>query len=171
MGPQVRHFVMEITIARPICAALVFSVLASLASASEGAKMTIDLSPLGQKGQHITFTQANEVKLLPKAVLDEFPSGIVDSKADFQVTDVVVGKLLPTRRFIVAGISEKYCLVHYERGGIAHSWLIALFILSKDKAKLVWVSMVPGGGKLSFSKLKAAVESGDLRDQPGHTYW
>lgn len=133
--------------------------------------MIIDLSPLGQPGQRIEFTEASEVKLLPKAVLGEFQGGIVDPKADFQVTDVVVGKILPARRLIVGGIAQKYCLVHYERGGLAHTWVFALFKLSKGKARLEWVSVMPARVNLGLRELKTVVESGDLRDQPGHTYW
>jgi len=170
-GLIIRHSVMVIKMAQTIGAALILCALAPLSSASGGAKLTIDLSKLGQPNQSIAFTEVNELKLLPKPVLDEFQGGLVDPKEDFQVTDVAVGKLLPSRRLIVAGISEKYCLVHYERGGIAHTWLVALFVLSKDKAKLAWVSMIPSGRKLSFHELKVEVESGNLRNQPGHPYW
>jgi hypothetical protein len=159
-------------IGRAFHAAAVVCALASQTGQPGGAgRMTIDLSQIGQSGQSITFTEAKQVKQLPQSVMDQFPSGIVDPKEDFQVTDVVVGKLRPTRRLVVAGISEKYCLLYYERGGIAHVWLIALFVLSKNKAKLAWVSMAPARGILGLSDLKTTVESGDLKDQPGHNYW
>jgi len=96
---------------------------------------------------------------------------MVDPNQEFQVTDVVVGKVQPFRRLIVAGVSEPYCLVHYERGGRAHSWLIALFKLSNDQAKLVWVSILRPGRNLDFGELMNTVESGGLPDDTGHLYW
>jgi hypothetical protein len=149
----------------------VICALALLSAQPRETKITIDLSALGRAGEHITFTEVNEVKSLPSDVLDKFSDGMANPKADFQETDVVMGKQLPTRRLIVAGVSEKYCLVHYERGGRGHSWLIALFTLSKEKMGLVWVSTLSSKTRLSLRELKSVVESGHLHDQPGHTYW
>ena len=50
---------------------------------------------------------------------------IAEPGAQFQVTDVVVDPKLPTRRLVAAGCSTDHCLVYYERGGIAHTWLVA----------------------------------------------
>src|SRR5688500_4400717 len=48
---------------------------------------------------------------------------IAEPGAEFQRTDVVVNPNLPTRRMVAAGCStDHYCLVYYERGGVAHTW-------------------------------------------------
>jgi hypothetical protein len=52
---------------------------------------------------------------------------IADPGADFQVSEVVRSPALPTRRLVAAGCSIDHCLVYYERGGIAHTWHVALF--------------------------------------------
>src|SRR5512145_525502 len=52
---------------------------------------------------------------------------IADPDADFQATGVVRNPPLPTRRLVKAGCSTDHCLVHYERGGTAHTWHVALF--------------------------------------------
>ena len=125
-------------------------------------KVDIDLGALGQRGEHAMFTEVNSVKLLPQAVTNEFGGGIVDPGKAFQVTDVGSDKG-PSRRLVVAGVAEEYCLVHYEQGGIVHLWMVALFKLSNGKAKRVWVSRVEPGRNLNLLELKAVVESGKLR--------
>lgn len=52
---------------------------------------------------------------------------IADPGAEFQGTDVVVNPTLPIRRLVTAGCSTDHCLVHYERGGSAHTYHVALF--------------------------------------------
>ncbi len=52
---------------------------------------------------------------------------IADPGAGFQVTDVAVTPRLPIRRLVAAGCSTDHCLVYYERGGVAHTWQVALF--------------------------------------------
>ena len=52
---------------------------------------------------------------------------IAEPGAEFQVTDVIVDPKLPIRRLVAAGCSTDHCLVYYERGGIAHTWQVALF--------------------------------------------
>ncbi len=79
------------------------------------------------------------------------------------MTDTGSPNELPSRRLIVAGVGEKYCLVHYEQGGIVHLWIVALFKLSNGKAKRVWVSRVESARSLDLLELKAVIESGKLR--------
>jgi hypothetical protein len=45
----------------------------------------------------------------------------------FAATDVVILPGTPTRRLVFSGISDRYCLVHYEYGGIGHGYMTALF--------------------------------------------
>ncbi len=52
---------------------------------------------------------------------------IAEPGAEFQVTDVLGNSKLPIRRLVAAGCSADHCLVYYERGGIAHTWQVALF--------------------------------------------
>src|SRR5690242_11593499 len=52
---------------------------------------------------------------------------IAEPGAPFQATDVASTPKLPIRRLVAAGCSSDHCLVYYERGGIAHTWQVALF--------------------------------------------
>ena len=61
---------------------------------------------------------------------------IAEIKAEFQATDVILKPNLPPRRLVAAGCAIEYCLVYYERGGIAHTWHVALFHWTPDATRL-----------------------------------
>jgi hypothetical protein len=58
--------------------------------------------------------------------------------AAWQVTDVVMDPNLPVRRLVRAACSQDHCLVHYERGGIVHTFHVLLFSISAARATLQW---------------------------------
>jgi hypothetical protein len=128
----------------------------------------IDLSTVGQPAQSVLFNAVHEVKSLPQAVRSEI-GDLAEPGASFQSTDVIRGKGLPSRRLIFAGLSDKYCIVHYERGGIAHSFLVAVLGLSNGKANVVWVANTERMGDLR--ELKTALEAGKLPNELGRTTW
>src|SRR5687767_13867089 len=73
------------------------------------------------------FGIVTSVRGLPLGVRNELQTmfgsqtlDIAEPGAEFQVTDVIAKANLPIRRLIAAGCSTEYCLVYYERGGIAH---------------------------------------------------
>ena len=70
---------------------------------------------------------------------------IAEPGAEFQVTDVFVNPQLPIRRLVAAGCTIDYCLVYYERGGIAHTWHVALFHWTPEATRFEWGGTAPGG--------------------------
>jgi hypothetical protein len=70
---------------------------------------------------------------------------IAEPGAEFQVTDVIVNPQLPIRRLVAAGCTIEYCLVYYERGGIAHTWHVALFHWTPAATRFEWGGAAPGG--------------------------
>ena len=93
---------------------------------------------------------------------------IADPKAKFQATDVIVEPNLPRRRLVAAGCSTEYCLVYYERGGIAHTWQVVLFHWTPAATRFEWGGAAPGG-LASIEKVRNAVLSGAIK---GPTkYW
>jgi hypothetical protein len=70
---------------------------------------------------------------------------IAEPGAEFQVTDVVVNPKLPIRRLIAAGCSTDHCLVYYERGGIVHTWQVALFHWTPAATRFEWGGTAPDG--------------------------
>ena len=82
--------------------------------------------------------------------------------ADFQSTDVIMTPNLPVRRLIAAGCARDLCLVHYERGGVAHSYQVVLLSLSKEKAQPQWGGLTSGPVP-SLAELKSLVVEGRVR--------
>ena len=88
---------------------------------------------------------------------------IAEPGAEFQVTDVIVNPKLPIRRLVAAGCSTDFhCLVYYERGGIAHTWLVALFHWTPAATRFEWGGTAPGGLK-TIDDVRKAVLSGAIR--------
>jgi hypothetical protein len=87
---------------------------------------------------------------------------IAEPGAEFQVTDVVVNPKLPTRRLVAAGCSTDHCLVYYERGGIAHTWLVALFHWTPEATRFEWGGTAPGG-LATIDDVRNAVLSGAIK--------
>ena len=86
---------------------------------------------------------------------------IAEPGAEFQVTDVVVDPKLPIRRLVAAGCSTDHCLVYYERGGIAHTWRVALFHWTPAATRFEGGGIAPRG-LASIDDVRNAVLSGAI---------
>ena len=91
------------------------------------------------------FGMVTAIRGLPLGVRDAlqtlFGSGtldIADTGAKFQAPGAIANPALPTRRLVAAGCSVNYCLVHYERGGTALTWHVALFYWTPAETRLEW---------------------------------
>lgn len=90
---------------------------------------------------------------------------------NWQVTDVILDESLPSKRLIWAAASSEYYVVHYERGGFAHSFHILIAKVSKRKKEpiVIWRGV-------SFDLLKNyqsfldAIKSGKLDDRLPYTH-
>lgn len=87
---------------------------------------------------------------------------IAEPGAAFRATDVILEPNLPTRRLVVAACSIDHCLVYYERGGIAHTWHIAVFHWTPAATRFEWGGAAPGGLRTP-DDLRQAVLSGSIR--------
>ena len=87
---------------------------------------------------------------------------IAEPGAEFQSTDVIVTPQLPIRRLVAAGCTIEYCLVYYERGGIAHTWQVALFHWTPAATRFEWGGAAPGG-LATIDDVRNAVLSGAIK--------
>jgi hypothetical protein len=87
---------------------------------------------------------------------------IAEPEAEFQVTDVIRNPKLPIRRLVAAGCSTDHCLVYYERGGIAHTWQVALFHWTPAATRFEWGGTAPGG-LATIDDVRKAVLSGAIK--------
>ncbi len=82
--------------------------------------------------------------------------------AAFQSTDAIMTPDLPVRRLITAGCARDLCLVHYERGGVAHTYQVALLALSPERARFQWGGLTSGPIQ-GLAELKSLVVEGRVR--------
>jgi hypothetical protein len=87
---------------------------------------------------------------------------IAEPGAEFQATDVVVDPTLPIRRLVAAGCSIDHCLVYYERGGIAHTWHVALFHWIPAETRFEGGGIAPRG-LASIDDVRNAILSGAIK--------
>lgn len=119
------------------------------------------------------FGIVTSVRGLPLGVRDElqvlFDSptlDIAEPGAEFQLTGVNPQALI--RRLVAAGCTIDYCLVHYERGGAAHTWHVMLFHWTPEATRLEWGGTAPGG-LATLDDVRNAVLSGAIEGPA--TFW
>ncbi len=88
---------------------------------------------------------------------------IAEPGAEYQATDVIVKPGLPIRRMVAAGCTIEYCLLYYERGGIAHTWHVVLYHWTPAATRFEWGGAAPGGLK-TIDDVRKAVLSGEIKD-------
>jgi hypothetical protein len=87
---------------------------------------------------------------------------IADPGARFQETGVVVTPRLPIRRLVAAGCSIDHCLVHYERGGSAHTWHVAALHWTPAATRFEWGGIAPGQ-LATIDDIRKAILSGTIK--------
>jgi hypothetical protein len=92
-----------------------------------------------------SFSLIKNMQDLPPSVIRAFTEQggprlvMADPGKDFRATDVVYDSTLPSERLIFAGVSGDKCFIHYERGGIGLSYVLAFFdVTSKDHVEPIW---------------------------------
>jgi hypothetical protein len=83
----------------------------------------------------------------------------------WNATDAIVDPTLPGKRLIWAAVDADYYIVHYERGGIAHTFHVFVARLAKNnsKPKVVWRAV--GGPFKDYRTFLDALRSGKLDDR------
>lgn len=114
------------------------------------------------------FSLVTSIRGLPLGVRDGLTAlfgtqglDIAEPGAPFQVTDVVGIQRLPNRRLVAAGCSVDHCLVYYERGGLAHTWHVALYHWTPAATRFEWGGVAPGG-LATIDDVRNAVLSGAI---------
>ncbi|HEU0274633.1 MAG TPA: hypothetical protein VFQ83_08920 [Candidatus Udaeobacter sp.] len=112
------------------------------------------------------FHKVHSTRDLPTAViaLCSEDGKIADPGQNWNATDAVTDPSLPWKRLIWAGVGGDYYVVHYERGGIAHSFHVLVAKMSKQdaKPKVVWQAL--GGPFKDYAAFLDALRTGKLND-------
>jgi hypothetical protein len=121
------------------------------------------------------FTPLSSVKALPDALKVELARlfgekalELAEPGALFQVSDAVGPERLPWRRLIAAGCAVDHCLVHYERGGLAHVHHVVVLSRQNGQMRFVWGGAV-GGPLPNVQAVRDTLAAGKVLGLTG--YW
>ncbi len=159
---------------RFLCAVGV-SVWSALVAGSQAAAPVALSRELRAHVKDERFEIVTSIRGLPLGVRDGLQTlfgskalDIAEPGAEFQVTDVIVNPKLPIRRLVAAGCSTDHCLVYYERGGIAHTWHVALFHWTPAATRFEWGGIAPRGLG-SIDDVRNTILSGAIKGPT--TFW
>ena len=155
--------------------ALGVSLWSAVAAASQTAAPVALSETLRDYVKDGRFDIVTSIRGLPLGVRDELRTlfhsqtlDIAEPGAEFQVTDAVANPKLPIRRLVAAGCTMTYCLVYYERGGVAHTWHVALFHWTPTATRFEWGGTAPGG-LATIADVRNAVLAGAINGPAG--FW
>jgi hypothetical protein len=145
------------------------SLLSAVVAGSQAAPTGALSEALRAHVKNDRFQIVTSIRGLPLGVRDGLQSlfgsqtlDIAEPGAEFQVTDVIGPAKLPIRRMVAAGCSTDHCLVYYERGGIAHTWQVALFHWTPAATRFEWGGTAPGGFT-TIDDVRKAILSGAIK--------
>lgn len=135
-------------------------LMAALVTNSEG-RIVKSAADLKRQILSDDLTPAVKTKLIPASAKTAFAQLVGDSRfrmanpgENYQLTDAGNWRGLPMRRLVFASVSEKYCVVHLEKGGRGHGYYVVVLKLDEGKAKFVW-------GAISDHELKGLDDFGE----------
>jgi hypothetical protein len=90
---------------------------------------------------------------------------LADPGQNWNATDAITDPTLPWKRLVWAAEGSDYYVVHYERGGIDHSFHILVAKLAKNdaKPKIIWSAV--GGPLKDYAAFVEALRNGKLDDR------
>jgi hypothetical protein len=116
------------------------------------------------------FVIAHRMRMLPPSARQAFTvTGghrltMADPNEDFEATDAILFPGMPRKRLIFAGVSGDKCFVHFEAGGIVHSYEGAFFRLSQaSQVEPIWAGYCAEAKVLA--DLRNQIEHGDCESQ------
>ncbi len=114
------------------------------------------------------FHEVHTTSDLPPAILTLCDGGgngkLAEPGQNWNATCVITDPTLPDERLIWAAVGGEYYVVHYERGGIDHSFHILVMKLTKDDAKkVIWRAV--GGPFKDYRAFLDALRNGKLDDR------
>jgi hypothetical protein len=159
----------------PVLCAISLSVWSAVSAASQTTAPAALSGTLRNHVKEDRFEVVTSIRGLPLGVRDGLQTlfgsqtlDIAEPGADFQSTAAVANPKLPIRRLVAAGCSTDHCLVYYERGGSAHTWLVALFHWTPAATLFEWGGHARGG-LATIDEVRNAMLSGVVKGPV--TFW
>lgn len=114
------------------------------------------------------FHEVHSTNDLPPAILALCDGGdgkLAEPGQKWNATDAISDPTLPGKRLIWGAMGGEYYVVHYERGGIAHTYHILVARLAKDNSKAIAVWRAVGGPFKNYAAFLDALQKGKLDDR------
>src|SRR5437762_496056 len=89
---------------------------------------------------------------------------------NWQATDVITDPTLPGKRLICAAVGDVYYVVHYERGGMAHTFQILVAKVEKNDVNPTMVWRDVGGWHEGYAAFVDTLRSGELDGRLEYPY-
>jgi hypothetical protein len=121
------------------------------------------------------FHEVYSTSDFPAAVVALCTNGVgklAEPGEKWNATDSITDPTLPAKRLIWTSIGGEYYVVHFERGGIAHTFhiLVAKLTNGDSQPKVVWRAV--GGPFKDYAAFTGALRDGKLDDRLGNSkYW
>jgi len=121
------------------------------------------------------FREVHSTSDLPAAVVALCTNGagkLADPGEKWNATDAITDPTLPAKRLIWAALGGEYYVVHFERGGIAHTYhiLVARLTDGDSQPKVLWRAI--GGPLKDYAAFADALRAGKLDDRLGNSkFW
>ena len=118
------------------------------------------------------FHEVRSTRDLPPAIvaLCADDGRLAEPGQKWNATDSIMDPTLPGKRLIWAAVGGDYYVIHYERGGIAHTFHVLVAKLTKNdaKPKVVWRAV----GRLlkDYTAFLDALRSGKLDDRSDYAH-
>jgi hypothetical protein len=114
------------------------------------------------------FHEVRSTKDLPSAIVALCTRGdgaVAEPGENWNATDAITDPTLPSKRLIWAAVGNDYYIVHYERGGIDHSFHVLVAKLTKNdaKPKIIWSAV--GNPLKNYAAFLDALRNGKLDDR------
>jgi hypothetical protein len=118
------------------------------------------------------FHEVHSTNDLPAAIvtLCAEDGRLAEPGQKWNATDSIMDPTLPGKRLIWAAVGGEYYVVHYERGGIAHTFHVLVARLTKNdaKPKVVWRAVE--GPLKDYTAFLDALRSGKLDDRSDYAH-
>ena len=153
----------SLTRTRDIGVCLLLSVVVQSLCCADVTKLSADDRRVLQDSAR--FREVHSTGDLPPAIVKLCGAKLADPGENWNATDAISDPTLPGKRLVWAAVGGDYYVVHYERGGIAHTFhiLVAKLTNNDSKPKLVWNAM--GGPFKDYAAFLAALQKGKLDDR------
>jgi hypothetical protein len=114
------------------------------------------------------FHEVHSTKDLPSTIVVlcvDDKGKLADPGENWNATDAITDPTLPWKRLIWAAVGSDYYVVHYECGGIDHSFHVLVAKLPEDDAKpnVIWRAL--GGSLKDYAEFVSALRAQKLDDR------